>query len=418
MKVPAILSVLLATALAAAVHAALASTSVPLPAPTSIPSPGSSRNGTLSPDNQSFTTTDNDALRAAIAHYDFKAAAPLVEQYYDAVYGNNTFARTNAVSKAAAASTDILPFCVGIAWNPTRVQIFKNKMSCDVSDWTTLFVFTAHTREDDSHAAYPICSGLGSGPGRSMLFSDKKSCSLQGFKADFVFYESGIPKRNRDKTDLFVNPAHESTVMWQKFNPHRMVIYPGYDGASEGWERAYNLQYRFCWRLATEREAKSFKRLLSTHAIIHKRIKLTSIPNNPIYRRCLQLLIQTWDFPSVTLNKSQTYYGSSRSDLRQAAERNGCLDIAIKSGVRVARTSEYGVTSIELMVMDKVYVAVSVRSGIVIDPNYVQIAMQESFRTGQHVAISFSDVFERSVVAFVAGTFVAIGPSFIYNARI
>ncbi|KAF8943430.1 hypothetical protein BGZ47_005429 [Haplosporangium gracile] len=429
MKVPTVISLVIAAALAIAVQAAPAiestfksppaasTTFTPSPTSTSLPSSNSSsKNGTYptTGKHQPFTITDDTALRNAIVDYNYKDAAMHVARYYEAVYGNKTAPRTNAVSSRAATSTDIIPFCVGIGYDPppTRIRIFRNKMTCDVSGWSTLFIFTAHTKKDIHHAKYPICVGVASGPHRSMLFSDKTTCSIDEFSHDFSFYESGM----KGSYDATVNPLHESAVMWQAFNPHRMLIYPYYQGDKHGWQWAYNLQYRSRYRLASDYERIELVNQEGDHFEVHKKLSIATA--NTAASRCTLNLIQTWTDDFVNTGNPISNAGSANARYVSDAQRDECSSLVASSFIRVARVSVRRASSLEAVIGGKVYAAISISGNTHLPPAHTRVALQESLRTGKPVMVgqqhdkSISD----SVVAFIADTYVVIGSQSIYRA--
>ncbi|KAG0053349.1 hypothetical protein BGZ90_006252 [Linnemannia elongata] len=395
MKVPTIISLLVATALTVAIQAApvIESTFAP---PPSLPSPdGSSKNGThpATGRNQPFTSTDDPDLRKYIVDYDYEDAAKHIAKYHEAVYGKKAGSPTNAVSSRAAASTDVLPFCVGIAYDPAyRVRIFRNKMSCDIQGWDTLFIFTANTKPDIHHAKYPICAGFAHEPNRSMLFSKKTTCSIDEFYHDFAFYESGMT----NGYDPTVSPLHESTVMWQAFEPHRMMLYPYYEGDRHGWQRAYNLQYRSRYRLAPPRERIELVDKQDQHERVH--LKLSISKPNTAANRCTLNLIETWTDDFVNTGNPISNPGSRNAQFVADAKRDECDNLAVIGG--------------------KVYAAISIQGNIHLPPAHTQVALRESLRTGKPVMVAQQGDkrFPDSVVAYIDDTFVTIGSKGIYYA--
>ncbi|KAG0296600.1 hypothetical protein BGZ96_009032 [Linnemannia gamsii] len=428
MKVAAIISLVAATALTITVQAAPAIestfSSLPAASTTFAPPPvstpingGSSRNGTrptTGSEHPPFTITNDSVLRNAIVDYDYEDAAKHIAKYYKAVYGDRPVPRTNAVSSRAATSTDILPFCVGIAFEPSRVQIFKNKMSCDANGWSTLFIFTAHTKKDVHHAKYPICVGWATKPNRSMLFSDKTTCSINEFSHDFAFYESGM----KVQYDGTVNALHESTVMWQAGGPHRMMLYPYYEGDKHGWQRAYNLQYRSRYRLAPPNERGELTTQQGNHENVHKKLSIAT-PNTAT-SRCTLNLIQMWTANTVNTGNPISIAGSGNAQYKADAQRDECSNLVATSSLRVARVTVNGVSSLEAIIGGKIYAAVSIAGNTELPPAYVRVALQESLRTGRAVMVARQrdKSIQDSVVALVADTFVTIGGRQIYGTSI
>ncbi|KAG0278667.1 hypothetical protein BGZ95_003448 [Linnemannia exigua] len=361
MKVPAVLSVLAAAALTIVVDAAPASASAP----------------------RNSTHFDAKAFLASIPKYDYKLAEAMNARYDQALYGNRTIARTNGVVRAAAAQpVEILPYCVGIATDDkgvTRVQIFKNLMICDISGWTSLFTFTAHTKKDIHHAAYPICVGKASGPNRSMLFSNRSSCSISGWTTDFAFYESGAYVG-----DNAVSPDHHSTDMWQAYDPHRMLLYP-YLGQKNGWIHAYSLKYRSRFRPASTSEISSLEGWMNHHATAHAQLKVEATPNTKTHR-CVQDLIQIWNVPAIDFDgtgPTALYPGSTFPRFNQGAARDECSDLVKSAVIRAGRFIVSGkITVIEVMIGTKVHAALSLESGgwmkNDLSTSNIKIALQET----------------------------------------
>jgi hypothetical protein len=390
MKIPTILSALVA--IAAAVHAA----------PTS-----SSRNNTI---------TNDDALLASIPKYDYKTAEALVAHYNEVVYGNKSLIRTNGAVSAAAASTDIIPFCVGYATNPVRVKIFKNKMTCDTKGWSTLFIYTAHTKMDKHHAPYPICTGNEGNPDRSMFFSNKSECSINGWSTDFAFYESGNKGNNKD-----ANPLHEGTYMWQAYNPHRMMLYPYYPGDQHGWQFAYNLQYRSRYRLASVTDMNWLKQTMNWHESAHAQLSMSTASGSTF--RCVQDLIQIWSNRVRFDGSGSTaiYPGSDSPGFVADAARDECSSLVKGAQIRAGRFNiAQTVTVVEVMINNKVYASASIESGswMTEKQQHIRTALQESLRTGAPVAIANTGSSPDSITAFIQKTFVTIGGPEAYKAHI
>ncbi|KAG0375747.1 hypothetical protein BGX24_008697 [Mortierella sp. AD032] len=390
MKIPTILSALVAMTIA--VHAA------PTPA----------TNGTF---------TDDAALLASIPKYDYKTAEKLVAHYNEVVHGSNSLIRTNGAVKAAGSvSSDIIPFCVGYATNPVRVRVFKNKMTCDDKGWSTLFIYTAHTKQEKHHAPYPMCVGNVRNPDRSMFFSDRKDCSINGWKTDFAFYESGAKDGSKD-----ANPLHQGTYMWQAQNPHRMMLYPYYPGDQHGWQFAYNLKYRSRYRLSSSSEMNWLKQTMNWHESAHKQISVSTASGSTF--RCAQNLIQVWSNRVKFDGSGSTaiYPGNDSPLFITDAARDECSSLVKNAQIRAGRFNvAQTVTVIEVMLDNKVYAAASVESGswMAQKQEHIRTALQESLRTGAPVAIANTGAPSNSISAFIQSTYVTIGGAEAYKAYI
>ncbi|KAG0373761.1 hypothetical protein BGX24_011279 [Mortierella sp. AD032] len=370
MKITALFSVLLAVALAVTVYTAPTISS-------SIFSVTLSANELYDHEQQPSSPEDS-TLFDLLVDYDHKAADSLVADYYNAVYGNKTNIssfETNLV-KRADPSKDIIPFCVAIASNPIRTKIFRNQQSCDQNGWRTLFIFTAHTKEDARHASYRVCViASTSGPDRSVIYKYVNRCDIKGWKTEMDFYMSG--NTNNDRT---VSAVHESSVQWIGGNPERM---------SE----------------------------MSSHGQVHKSISVSS-PHNGATQRCVQNLIQAYQENSVAGNTHRTVQGMKNSRFVGESKRDGCHSLAASSMVRLGRVTKKGVTSVELVVNKTVYAAVSLRANTSTPVNYVRLALQESLRTGKPVPVSVDKKVPEQIVALVSGTIATFGGKSTYTTSI
>ncbi|KAF9121380.1 hypothetical protein BGW39_010580 [Mortierella sp. 14UC] len=355
---------------------------------------------------------DDSALLASVPKYDHHAAADIVSHYNKAVGGNNSSFRTNAVARAAP-SKDILPFCVAISESgPSRTRIFRNKQICDQKGWRTLFVFTAHTKKDKHHANYPVCIGTATKPDRSIIQTLKSNCSGNGWKHESTFYYSG--RINGRPSD---SQTHESTMIWPTAKNDRMMFYPYYEGNKHGWNgKSTLLGYRTRWRLATTREMAYLKADLPAHEEVHKTISITSPPNVDTHR-CVQNLIQFVSAKRVDTKTPTTTQGKSITRYVEWAKRDECSKLVDASSIQFARTTKKGITSIEVVINKKVYAAVSVPGNTATPEYYIHLALQESLRTGKPIPVSVDKQQPEQIVALVAGTIATFGgkPTFQYR---
>ncbi|KAG0374353.1 hypothetical protein BGX24_010503 [Mortierella sp. AD032] len=337
--------------------------------------------------------------------------------------GNNNTAVSHTNAKAAAAAkspVEILPYCVGVASDDKgnkRVQIFKNKTRCDISGWDTLFVFTAYTKKDKHFAPYPMCVASGRDPNRSMLFSGKTSCTSGEWKTDFVFYESGA--RGGDKA---ANPYHQSTVMWQAYSPHRMMLYPYYEGAKAGWIWAYNLQYRSRFRISTDNDSGYFQRTQANFDSVLQNVPVVFPPNVATYR-CVLNLIQAVNLGIIPFNVEQVAFshGKNMPQFVADANRDECKNLVSSSQIRYNRiiSPKQKVATLEIMVANKVHAAILLSYNIWKDyqglDDEFRMALEESLRVGQAIPVHPSTQYQR-LVARVKGEFVTMGTSHFYDA--
>ncbi|KAG0373924.1 hypothetical protein BGX24_011055 [Mortierella sp. AD032] len=411
MKITALLSILVATSLAATVNAAT-KTSPSSSEPTTIPvsvDPIFNSGPSNSRQQGTSSSTSNSSIFDSIVTYDQKAADDLIKLYNNVVSENqkdkNSVFRSNTVSQAAP-SKDILPFCVAVAKNPTRTRIFRNKQICDGKGWKTLFVFTAHTKKDPHHAAYPGCVSYSDSPGMSMVWPSRDTCNIGIWKTDFVFY---MPGRWRGANDTTRGPYHESSVQWIANYPDRVMIYPYYLGDKHGWSGNGNsITYRSRWRLSTNREMAYLKADIPNHGQVHKGISMASPPNAATHR-CVQDLVQVYEQQWIVTKKPFNLWGKQNTRYVNEAKRDGCSNLVKSSVIQVARITKKGITSLELVINKRVYAAVSLSGDMATPPYYVRIALQESLRTGKPIAVSADKKVPGQIVGLVAGTIATFG---------
>ncbi|KAG0373759.1 hypothetical protein BGX24_011277 [Mortierella sp. AD032] len=383
MKIPTILSALLAVSLVYAAPSAFISR----PSSSSTPLAELLTRGGHSP-----SKTNDAVLFKSLIKYDHRTADAIIAQYSKAIAGNNSSFRTNAVTAAAAPSKDILPFCVAIGSNPTRTKVFRNKQICDGNGWTTLYVFTAHAKKDPHHAAYPACIATATMPDRSMVFPFKDSCTGNGWTTESVFYMSG-----KVTGDDKVSSHHESTDLWTASKPDRMMFYP-----------YYQVTYRSRWRLSTTREMAILQAELPNHAAVHKRITIVSPPDAATHR-CVQNLITTTTVKLIDANSPSIILGKNTPYFVEFATRDECPGLVATATLEAGRTTERGITSLEVSIKNKVYAAVTFRGNTATPEHYIRHTLQESLRTSGPIALAVDKEQPAQIVALVAGTIATFG---------
>ncbi|OAQ26048.1 hypothetical protein K457DRAFT_128530 [Linnemannia elongata AG-77] len=384
MKKFTLTTVLLATALSLATHAA------PPPAPTSTPMNG--------------TVTEDSALLKLIVDYDEKAAAALIAKYDAAFKGTKSPPQSNSASRAAAPSSNVIPFCVGLAQNPVRNQVFSNKVKCDQDGWKTLFVFTAFAQPDPYQGFNKTCVAYATNPVRSLLFFDTLSCTKGEWTTDFNFYQSDCKPSD---TDLNCIRRQSATVMWQAYEPHRILLYPWYWGQQHGWKDPVPIRYIAQWRYAKEAEWKSLQDVMAIHAVLHSRTTITATPDDPT-RRCLRNLFQL--FPWGTIPTAGVSWPAIAHPLFPvAADRDACSRLSAKTSFEINPKIYEGHASINAVIGGKIYASVTVPVGAKFNRQLVPLAFEESLRT--KFPVPFGSVITRpeAIVAMVQKKFIVMG---------
>ncbi|KAG0266459.1 hypothetical protein BGZ95_003047 [Linnemannia exigua] len=387
MKVTTILTVLVAAALAAPSYAA----------PTARP--------TKATPHKNATVTDDEAFfNAHYVKYDYEGMAKIAAEYEAAMAGSSLH-RSNAVSRAAV-STSIIPICVGFAKGPVRVRLFRNKLTCDIAGWNTLYVFTAHAKKDDYLAAKQMCVALGTDERRSWLFAEKSKCGGGEWKDDFVYYDS--------------TNVYESATMWTAPNPNRMLLYPTYEGGKHGWTGTYGLRHRNQFRLASSGELKTFKGEYVNHVEVHKKLTITATPDAKTLR-CVSLMAEAMPTAKVSDNgRVEVVQGNQLTSYAAFAFDAKCTDLVTKSQFRSNQAKFSGVGSMELIINNKVHAAISIKQGLTVGGSMLRTALLESLRSGQPVMVTESNGYhaDDGVIAYIQGTGYVIGNAQIWNAVI
>ncbi|KAF9549967.1 hypothetical protein EC957_002027 [Mortierella hygrophila] len=391
MKVATILTILVAAALTSPIHAG----------PPATPSSTSSGVG-----SHTFTLPDEDAafFESRVVKFNQTEAAAMAAQYDEVVNGVSPLRRSNGV-QVAAVSKDIIPFCVGYAKNPVRVRVFRNKMSCDSNGFSTLYIFTAYIKKDAYLSPQPMCSGISKDGKRSMFFSGKTTCAGGEWKQDFAFFESAK-----------INTRVE---MFQAANPHRMLLYPGYNGGAHGWQKAYDLKYFSFYRRSTDSEMHTFKGDYIGHLQVHKKIKKITAPADVATKRCATLLIAHTIHRLIPNSNGYNHPGKDLPGYSADAFDAKCTNLILSSSIGVKRVFVGGFGSIEVNIGKNTYAAISLKAGDVFHVELTRLALHESMRSGQPVMVSQNTQNQdQSCIAYIQGNAYTVGDVAIWNAPI
>lgn len=360
MKVPTILAVLAAIALTSPTHAA----------PSASPSNASAENGAPSNDG-----------------------ADLLPQ------------RSNAIAKRAVTN-DVRPYCVAVASNPPRVQIFKDKIICNGNGWSTLWTFTAHSKKNDIIATKPWCMGFGSSPSRSMLFPDKTTCKEGEWTTDFAFYET------------HKSYSGDWTQIWRAPGPDRILTYPGYDGIARGWNLGHRFSPRNVYRLADTDESKTLRGQYYDHQAVLAKLRV-SPPSDATAYRCAEMLILASDLQTTDYRSPFTRLGKNLSAYPSLASEVKCAGLVNSSKIIISRVRIGSYKLVEFIVGDITFAAISVKDELRASSDDLKIPLFESLRTGQPIMVASNDRYPgKAVVAYVEGIFITGGDSRIWDRSI
>ncbi|KAG0267952.1 hypothetical protein BGZ95_002690 [Linnemannia exigua] len=363
--------------------------------------PSTSQEGVVSPP----TNGSARLASASLVRYDHVAADALIAKYNNISNGSRSSFPSNAID-GVALFNNARPFCVALSleW-PSRVRIFKDKPICDEDGWRTLFIFTAHTQKDVHHAPYPVCiaTSTNTNPAGSMLFVGQESCTESEWTTDFVFYMSG-----KINADPMASLTHESTAFWRASEPERMMFYPYYEGTTFGWKNPAHIMYRSRWRLATGKEMTLLEGVINNHLDIRTRIEMADTPG-AITHRCVQNLIQVFDLNVIHAKSPRSLIGMDNADFVQNANRDECSSLVQSSEILLGQVSKDGITSVQVIIDNKVYAAVSLRENTKTPDHYVRLALQESLRTGKPLPLAVDPDSPDNIVAIVGGVLATFG---------
>ncbi|KAF9211934.1 hypothetical protein BGZ59_007435 [Podila verticillata] len=76
--------------------------------------------------------------------------------------------------------------CFGVAGKPTRIRLFKDAVTCDVSGWTILYVFQAIRKYDSYMAKRASCVGISTTKDKSMITA-VSDCNKKGWNHYLAF---------------------------------------------------------------------------------------------------------------------------------------------------------------------------------------------------------------------------------------
>ncbi|KAF9400411.1 hypothetical protein BGZ94_005474, partial [Podila epigama] len=292
--------------------------------------------------------------------------------------------------------------------------IFKDRLTCDIQGWNTLWIFQAHTSYDHHHAPWPICVAKAENPSRSLLFPHTNICSrnADGWETDFNFYESGCENVNSEQ-----HCAHESSEMFQAFNPHRMMLYPFYDGEKHGWQKVYTLTYRSRFRPATSAEMKMIQGDLKDHAELHKRTRITA-PPNLAYRRAIQNLIMTWGYTEVTLRTPRVTRGRDNADFVRFAQTGGYLELVNAADIVLHRSVIGRLTSIDIVIAGTVYASATVPMNGDLHTESIRHALQQSVRFGIPIPVARHTTLFGAIVTRIRDIFMVTGGNKVWPGDI
>ncbi|KAF9132104.1 hypothetical protein BGW39_000823 [Mortierella sp. 14UC] len=305
--------------------------------------------------------------------------------------GIDPLSTSNTVIAKAAPSTGILPFCVGVSKEPPRVRIFQDRLTCNESIWSTLFTFTAHTKQDDYLTSTPLCVGFSPEDHRSLLIPSSPysgTCNSGQWKPDFFFYESA---------NVF-----SSVQVWQALQPPRTLMYPGYRGQYSEFTLLHTLTTRTQFRPSIDLETRSFKSDYVNHIEVHKQLRISAIPDANTMR-CVTTMIEN-SLHLLTTNSSvvSTFQAGDAPVYAAKAFDAKCSSLVLSSTIKVKRVEFGKLVSVEVNIGENTYAAISIRPELIVFPFFARLALHESMRTGEPVMVSKNDKYEpeQGIVAY------------------
>ncbi|KAF9901006.1 hypothetical protein EC991_006622 [Linnemannia zychae] len=199
-------------------------------------------------------------------------------------------------------SFDIMNICVAIAGNPTSTRLLKDRASCDFAGWTTLYTFQAFRNYDKFMAPQQMCTGWAPDPERSMMYTGD-DCYRSGWLHDFTFWYNQCPWFKESCSD---NVYHNNMQVhvYEAFDPHRIMLAPGYDGTRHGWTYKWSFAYMAHYFVMSSKGYKLLEIRHKPHLV--KRADITR-PNSK-EKEALRALIDCWVLDRVNHQGSGSYY--------------------------------------------------------------------------------------------------------------
>ncbi|KAF9898861.1 hypothetical protein EC991_010202 [Linnemannia zychae] len=165
-----------------------------------------------------------------------------------------------------------------------------------------------------------MCAGFASGPSRSMMFTGG-DCNQAGWTHEFTFWYNQCPWF-KEECDGKVYSKNMQVHVYEAFEPHRMMLAPGYDGTKHGWTYKWSIAYMSHFFALSSKGYKLIEERHKPHLV--KRADITR-PNRS-EKDALQALIDCWTRNILGREGIKSYYHVDNCRaLKNLAGNNGYL---------------------------------------------------------------------------------------------
>ncbi|CAO3568764.1 unnamed protein product [Mortierella alpina] len=249
-----------------------------------------------------------------------------------------------ASSRKSISST----YCVGQAFNPHRIRVFKGMQS-------------------------------------HMIFPGETSCSKAGWKTAFVFWGPGC--KNSQCQGIIA--AHESNELYQAYDPHRTMMYPYYDGATHGWKFFGHITYHCRHELPNAEEAAYLKAVVPAILQNHKRQVVDDTEGDRGLVNCVMEIVGLWDLDEVRKNMPQgtLIYAKDVASFRPAAKDGGLTQYINSARIDVQATLNSELANIQIQIGTHSYANVLIPTGVKIGARSIRCAFLESMQQTRTVTL-------------------------------
>ncbi|KAF9922696.1 hypothetical protein BGZ67_010302 [Mortierella alpina] len=182
---------------------------------------------------------------------------------------------------------------------------------------------------------------------------------------------------------------HESSELYQAYGPHRMMMYPRYDGAGHGWKLRGHITYHCRHELPNAEEAAYLKTVVPTILKNHKRQVVDDIEGDRGLVNCVMQLVGLWDLDEVMTNIRQgtLLYGKNVASFREAARHGGFQQYVNSARIDVQAPINSELANIQIQIGTGSYANVLIPTGVRIGARSIRRAFLESMQQARTVTL-------------------------------
>ncbi|KAF9952188.1 hypothetical protein BGZ72_006454 [Mortierella alpina] len=236
----------------------------------------------------------------------------------------------------------------------------------------------------DPAAMKELFEVLGANQLPHMVFAGDTSCTKAGWTTAFVFWGPGC----HDNSCKGTMAMHESNEMFQAYDPHRMMMYPHYDGTAHGWTKNGQVTYHCRHELPNAEEAAYLKTVVPAILKNHKR-EVDNTEGDRGLVNCIMQIVGLWDLDEVMRNVRQgtLIFGRDVRSFREAAQHGGFENYVNSARIDVQAPINSELANIQVQIGTKSYANVLIPTGVKIGARSIRRAFLESMQQARTVTL-------------------------------